>query len=71
MAWDWSIDRRQVDEAKKDPLMDRLVEESDGRCRDCGEEFPDEILQMHRLDQSLACDKTFNFGYTRQNVVLV
>ncbi len=34
-------------------------------------EFPDEILQMHRLDQSLACDKTFNFGYTRQNVVLV
>lgn len=39
MAWDWSIDRRQVDEAKKDALMDRLVEESDGRCRDCGESF--------------------------------
>jgi hypothetical protein len=42
-----------------------------GRCADCGNTFEEAALQMHRLDQSHAHDRTLNFGYTEVNVVLL
>ena len=67
----WAMDRTQGDVSKKDGLKKRLFEETGGRCRDCGADFPRSALQMHRLDQQLAHQRDLNFGYVRENVVLV
>lgn len=69
----WSLTRTQGDVVKKAALKKRLLEETGSQCHDCGEQFSAAGLQMHmhRLDRSLAHQKTLNFGYVRENVVLL
>lgn len=66
----WSISRTQGDVIKKSALKRRLMEKTGGRCVDCGQPFAAPALQMHRLDQSIAHDRSRNFGYFEANVVL-
>jgi 5-methylcytosine-specific restriction endonuclease McrA len=67
----WSISRTQGDVVKKASLKKRLIEKTGGRCEDCRQPFAAAALQMHRLDQSFAHDRTTNFGYAESNVVLL
>lgn len=67
----WSMDRTQGDVVKKAALKKRLMEKTGGRCEDCGGEFPQPALQMHRLDPELAYDRASNFGYIDSNVALL
>ncbi len=66
----WSISRTQDDVVKKAALKSRLMEKTGGRCQECGREFDAAALQMHRLDQRFAHDRSRNFGYVEENVVL-
>src|SRR4051794_28520927 len=66
-----SINRTQGDVVKKAALKKRLMHQTGGRCQDCGQPFPAAALQMHRLDQSFAHEKSRNFGYVEENVVLL
>jgi hypothetical protein len=61
----------QGDVVKKAALKKLLMAKTAGRCQDCGKPFEAAALQMHRLDPSLAYDRTKNFGYFEENVVLV
>jgi 5-methylcytosine-specific restriction endonuclease McrA len=67
----WSINRTQGDVVKKAALKKILVAKTGGKCTDCGNVFEPAALQMHRLDPSLAHDRTLNFGYVESNVVLL
>jgi len=67
----WSINRTQGDVVKKAALKKQLMNDTGGRCADCGNLFDAAALQMHRLDQSFAFDRERNFGYFRENVVLL
>ena len=67
----WSMDKTQGDVVTKSALKKRLNERTGGECEDCGREIPREALQMHRLDPALAHDKSRDFGYVDDNVVLL
>jgi hypothetical protein len=67
----WSINKTQGDVVKKAALKKKLMGMSGGRCHDCGNAFEAAALQMHRLDQRLARERSRNFGYVEANVVLV
>src|SRR3954447_9642387 len=64
----WSMDKTQGDVVKKTALKKRMMEKTGGRCEDCGQGFPREALQLHRLDPELAHDRSQNFGYVESNV---
>jgi len=66
----WSINKTQGDAVKKAVLKKRLMEKTGGRCEECGRGFEAAALQMHRLDRSLAGDRSRNFGYFEGNVRL-
>ncbi len=65
-----SIGRTPGDVVKKSALKRKLMEKTGDRCGDCGQVFAAPALQMHRLDQSFAHDRTRNFGYVEENVAL-
>ena len=67
----WSINRTQGDVVKKATLKKQLMAETDGHCMDCHQPFAQAALQMHRLDNAHAHDRATNFGYFRDNVVMV
>ena len=67
----WSMNRTQGDVVKKAALKDRLMEQTGGRCTDCQQPFPAAMLQMHRCDPRYHLDRTVNFGYFPENVVLL
>ena len=67
----WGSRRTEGSPTKKSRLKKRLMKESGGRCMDCGREFHKTELEMHRVDTGFACDKTENFGYFEDNVVLL
>lgn len=67
----WAYNRTQGDPDKKKKLKKRLMIERGSKCEACGRprELPE--LQMHRIDQSLANDRSQNFGYVAENVRLL
>ncbi len=67
----WAYNRTQGDPIKKKKLKIRLLEERGTRCEDCGREREPPELQMHRLDSTLALDRSRNFGYIEENVKLL
>ncbi len=67
----WSINKTQGDVVKKAALKKQLMKKTSGRCEDCDRRFEQASLQMHRIDQSFAHDRSTNFGYFDSNVVLV
>jgi hypothetical protein len=67
----WSINKTQGDAVKKEALKRRLMTKTGGRCEDCGTVHPAAALQMHRKDQSLASDRSTNFGYVEENIDLL
>ena len=69
-AGSWSIGRTRGDVVKKSALKRKLMEKTGDRCGDYGQVFAAPVLQMHRLDQSFAHDRTRNFGYFEENVEL-
>ena len=67
----WSINRTQGDVVKKAALKKKLLSRTGGRCQDCRQVFDRAALRMHRVDASFADDRSRNFGYFPENVVLV
>ena len=67
----WSMNRTQGDVVKKAALKKILMETTGGRCADCEDVYEAAALQMHRLDQSFAHDRSRNFGYFEGNVALL
>lgn len=66
----WAYNKTN-DSAKKKRLKEQLLRERGTRCEDCGRESVGPELHMHRLDPSLADDRTSNFGYVEHNVALL
>lgn len=67
----WGLNRTQGEATKKAALKKRLMMQTGGACRDCGTIFSAASLQMHRLDLAYALDRSTNFGYFENNVVLI
>jgi 5-methylcytosine-specific restriction endonuclease McrA len=67
----WAYNRTQGDIKKKKTLKKRLLKERGNRCEDCGRAREAPELQMHRLDSTLAYDRSRNLGYVEENVVLL
>ena len=64
------MNKTQGDVIKKAALKRELMTTTGGRCADCGNVFEVPALQMHRLDQAYAHDRSRSFGYFAENVVL-
>jgi 5-methylcytosine-specific restriction endonuclease McrA len=69
--YSWGMSRSQGDVIKKSALKKKLMRQTNGKCMDCGLEFGVESLQMHRIDQRFALDRSKNMGYFDENVALV
>lgn len=67
----WSINKTQGDVVKKAALKRKLMESRQVRCEDCGANLSAPSLQMHRISQDFAHDRSRNFGYFLENVALV
>jgi hypothetical protein len=67
----WSMNRTQGDAVKRTALKKRLMGTTGGHCADCQQVFEPAALQMHRLEQSHAHDRSRNFGYFEGNVLLL
>jgi hypothetical protein len=67
----WSINKTQGDAVKKAALKAKLMADTGGRCMDCSKQYSAPMLQMHRLNQDHAHDRSKNFGYFLENVALV